>query len=82
MNKYYAGLAVMATGAFIGTASAQDYGAQIDALQNEVLKMKQEMSKGSGDSKAYFKKGKGPTSPFLKHFQQEEGPMRGPLRIL
>ena len=59
MNKYYAGLAVMATGAFIGTASAQDYGAQIDALQNEVLKMKQEMSKGSGDSKAYFKKGKG-----------------------
>ena len=59
MNKYYAGIAVMATGAFFGTASAQDYGAQIDALQNEVLKMKQEMSKGSGDSKAYFKKGKG-----------------------
>ena len=38
----------MATGAFIGTASAQDYGAQIDALQNEVLKMKQKMSKGDG----------------------------------
>ncbi|MFL2679377.1 MAG: OprO/OprP family phosphate-selective porin [Alphaproteobacteria bacterium] len=59
MNKYYAGLAVMATGAFIGTASAQDYGAQIDALQNEVLKMKQKMSKGDGKGKAYFEKGKG-----------------------
>jgi phosphate-selective porin len=36
---------------------SQDYDAQIDALQNELLKMKTEMSKEK--SKAYFKKGKG-----------------------
>ena len=45
-------------GTLFSNAIAQDYSAQIDALQNEILKMKQEMSKGSGDSKAYFKKGK------------------------
>ena len=32
--------------------------AQIDALQNELLKMKQEMNKGT-NNKAFFKKGKG-----------------------
>ena len=37
--------------------SAGEYDAQIDALQNELLKIKQEM--GSDKSKAYFKKGKG-----------------------
>ena len=58
MKKYYFGLALMA-GTLFSNANAQDYSAQIDALQNEILKMKQEMSKGSGDSKAYFKKGKG-----------------------
>ena len=37
--------------------AAGEYDAQIDALQNELLKIKQEMS--SDKSKAYFKKGKG-----------------------
>ncbi|MAJ14953.1 MAG: hypothetical protein CMN44_08350 [SAR116 cluster bacterium] len=37
--------------------AAGEYDAQIDALQNELLKIKQEM--GSDKSKAYFKKGKG-----------------------
>ena len=37
--------------------AAGEYDSQIDALQNELLKIKQEM--GSDKSKAYFKKGKG-----------------------
>ena len=41
MNKYFTGIAIMTTGIFISNVNAQDYGAQIDALQNEVLKMKQ-----------------------------------------
>ena len=57
MKKFYAGLAVIGTSAFFSGANAQDYDAQIDALQNELLKIKQEMGKSS--SKAYFKKGKG-----------------------
>ena len=43
--------------ALFSGANAQDYDAQIDALQNELLKIKQEMK--SDKSKAYFKKGKG-----------------------
>tara|TARA_B100000524_G_scaffold240414_1_gene128402 strand:+ start:12542 stop:13924 length:1383 start_codon:yes stop_codon:yes gene_type:complete len=44
---------------FIGNQAiaAGEYDAQIDALQNELLKMKQAMA--SDKSKAYFKKGKG-----------------------
>ena len=57
MKKLYAGLAVISTSAFFSGANAQDYDAQIDALQNELLKIKQEM--GSNKNKAYFKKGKG-----------------------
>ena len=43
-------------GTLFSNANAQDYSAQIDALQNEILKIKQEMAKGSGENKAYFKK--------------------------
>ena len=57
MKKFYAGLAVIGTSAFFSGANAQDYDAQINSLQNELLKIKQEM--GSSSSKAYFKKGKG-----------------------
>jgi phosphate-selective porin len=59
MKKLYSGIAIMAISGLITNAKAQDVGAQIDALQNEILKMKEQMSKGSGDNKAYFKKGKG-----------------------
>ena len=59
MKKLYSGIAIMAMSGLISNAKAQDVGAQIDALQNEILKMKEQMSKGSGDNKAYFKKGKG-----------------------
>ena len=39
---------------------SQDYDSQIEALQNELLKLRQEMSSNKSDkSKAYFKKGKG-----------------------
>jgi len=58
MEKLKYGLAVMAVGTIVSSANAQDYSAQIDALQNELLKMKQEMSKGN-KGKAYFEKGKG-----------------------
>ena len=58
MKKHYLGLALMA-GTLFSNANAQDYSAQIDALQNEILKIKQKMAKGSGENKAYFKKGKG-----------------------
>ena len=58
MKKYYLSLALMA-GTLFSNANAQDYSAQIDALQNEILKIKQKMAKGSGENKAYFKKGKG-----------------------
>ena len=34
MKKFYAGLAVIGTSAFFSGANAQDYDAQIDALQN------------------------------------------------
>ena len=43
MKKLYAGLAVIGTSAFFSGANAQDYDAQIDALQNELLKIKQEI---------------------------------------
>ena len=58
MKKYYLGLALIA-GTLFSNANAQDYSAQIDALQNEILKIKQKMAKISGENKAYFKKGKG-----------------------
>ena len=58
MKKYYLGLALM-TGTLFSSANAQDYSAQIDALQNEILKIKQKMAKDSGENKAYFNKGKG-----------------------
>ena len=52
------GLAVISIGP--NHVWSQDYDAHIEALQNELLKMKQEMSKSKSDkSKAYFKKGKG-----------------------
>ena len=59
MKKLYSGIAIMAMSGLITNAKAQDVGAQINALQNEILKMKEQMSKSSGDNKAYFKKGKG-----------------------
>jgi len=43
---------------FFGYAGAQDYSAQIDVLQNEILKIKQEMN-NDDKNRAYFKKGKG-----------------------
>ena len=58
MKKLSCLIALASVGATVSYANAQDYSAQIDALQNELLKIKQEMSKG-GDNKAYFKKGKG-----------------------
>ena len=58
MKKLYSGIAIMAVSGLISNAQAQDYGAQIDALQNEILKMKQEMNQGT-NNKAFFKKGKG-----------------------
>ena len=57
MKKLSCLIALASVGATVSYANAQDYSAQIDALQNELLKIKQEMSKG-GDNKAYFKKGK------------------------
>ena len=50
MKKLYSGIAIMAISGLITNAKAQDVGAQIDALQNEILKMKEQMSKGSGDN--------------------------------
>ena len=58
MKKLYSGIAIMAMSGLISNAKAQDVGAQIDALQNEILKMKEQMSKGD-KGKAYFEKGKG-----------------------
>ena len=58
MKKLSCLIALASVGTTVSYANAQDYSAQIDALQNELLKIKQEMSKG-GDNKAYFKKGKG-----------------------
>ena len=57
-NKILTGVAVMTSLAFVNDASSQDYGAQIDALQNELLKVKQQMNSGD-KGKAYFEKGKG-----------------------
>ena len=59
MNKYYAGLILGGVLVFSEQTQAQDYSAQIDALQNEVLKLKEKMNKNDGKSKAYFNKGKG-----------------------
>ncbi len=59
MNKYFAYTPVMLAVVFFNNVKAQNYDKQIDALQNELLKIKQEMNNGSGKSKAYFKKGKG-----------------------
>ena len=44
MKKYYLGLALMA-GTLFSNANAQDYSAQIDALQKEILKIKSEVSR-------------------------------------
>ena len=41
MKKFYCGLAASAISLLYSNAHSQDYGAQIDALQNELLKMKQ-----------------------------------------
>ena len=57
MKKLYVGLTTIFLSALFSGANAQDYDAQIDALQNELLKIKQEMK--SNKSQAYFKKGKG-----------------------
>ena len=58
MKRIFTGIAVMTTAAYVSQANSQDYGAQIDALQNELLKMKQQMNTGD-KGKAYFEKGKG-----------------------
>mgnify|MGYP001162828310 FL=1 len=55
MNKLLVTGAIMAVMGFSSQAVSTE--AQIDALQNEILKIKQEMA--SDKSKAYFKKGKG-----------------------
>ena len=57
MKKILTGNSILGISPLISTANAQDYDAQIDALQNELLKIKQEMK--SNKSQAYFKKGKG-----------------------
>ena len=57
MKRLNYGIVVMAFGTMASSVIAQDYGTQIDALQNELLKMKQEMN--SEKNKAYFVKGKG-----------------------
>ena len=57
MKKIYLGISAIASAAIFTSSNAQAYGAQIDALQNELLKMKQEMNSEKG--KAYFSKGKG-----------------------
>ena len=43
MKKFYVGLTTIFLSALFSGANAQDYDAQIDALQNELLKIKQEM---------------------------------------
>ena len=58
MKKFYCRLAALVLSLGYSHANSQDYSAQIDALQNELLKMKQEMNKGT-NNKAFFKKGKG-----------------------
>ena len=53
MKRIFTGIAIMTTVAYVSQANSQDYGAQIDALQNELLKMKQQMNTGD-KGKAYF----------------------------
>jgi len=43
MKKFYVGLTTIFVSALFSRANAQDYDAQIDALQNELLKIKQEI---------------------------------------
>ena len=43
MKKLSCLIALASVGATVSYANAQDYSAQIDALQNELLKIKQEM---------------------------------------
>ena len=50
-------LAITFSFSVVSKTNAENYNAQIDALQNELLKIKQQMN--SDKSKAYFKKGKG-----------------------
>ena len=50
-------LAITFSFSVVSKTNAENYSAQIDALQNELLKIKQQMN--SDKSKAYFKKGKG-----------------------
>ena len=57
MKKIIGGLAVMALSASLGNSAKANVDAQIEALQNELLKIKSEM--GKEKSKAYFSKGKG-----------------------
>ncbi len=57
MNKKIAILALSTNIIFSEKLSAKDDSVQIDALQNEILKMKQEISSDKG--KTYFRKGKG-----------------------
>ena len=57
MKKILTGISILGISPLITTANAQDYSAQIDTLQNELLKIKQEMK--AEKSKAYFLKGKG-----------------------
>ena len=40
MKKIFTGIAVMTAAAYVSQANSQDYGAQIDALQNELLKLR------------------------------------------
>lgn len=57
MNKLLVTGAIMAVTGFSSQAVSTGHEAQLDALQNEILKIKQDMS--SDKSKAYFAKGKG-----------------------
>ena len=43
MKKILTGISILGISPLITTANAQDYSAQIDTLQNELLKIKQEM---------------------------------------
>ena len=43
MKKILTGISILGISPLITTTNAQDYSAQIDTLQNELLKIKQEM---------------------------------------
>ena len=54
MKKILTGISILGISPLITTTNAQDYSAQIDTLQNELLKIKQEMK--AEKSKLIFKR--------------------------